>query len=541
MIPRHHSKNDCYYKRISRIGIDGVIVYDNLPPASIKPDSIKLLSMNSLFFPSLPLIVLLTSLLLKRGAIVSSVIGSLAVLSIIFYDDRYSLNLDSIISTDLPIVLILTFSVALVIIPGQIFNSLLQQSGTIKEIGARIEKIKLSRTKMASIIVLGLAPMLESMTGFGVSLFFTVPVLVQLFSLRKALLLALLGMNIMPWGTLALATLVGAQISGVSFQELSVMTSLTSFAVFPTIGFLIFIICRKHGSKLYSGLLYPLLSGVILSCSLVFYNTWATAELVGVYAGLTTTMVALLVELLRSGKNLLSGFIRAQPSLLNLFAPYLVLIFLIGLSRIPVVYETLQGFFSIESGKVKLFVFTSPGISLFLTVIFIYTFSKKHRGHSQIFYTGIKRSIYPVTGIMLFVVFAQIHRASGIFEQLISQIINLQLAEITFIAPLLGMISGYTTGSNVGGNALFMSLQSETGSYFGRELVFAALQNSSAGHAVFMSLPIILLALSIAAAANKRNNSGNVYSHQAWLIRRTLLCAPLIYAALVIPFYLLTN
>ena len=484
----------------------------------------------------------MAALLLKRGAILSSLIGSLAVLAVIFYDDRYTLNLASVLSRDLPIVLILTFSVALVIIPGQILNSLLQASGTIKEIGARIETVKLSPVKMASVIVLGIAPMLESMTGFGVSLFFTVPVLVQLFSFRRALLLSLLSMNIMPWGTLTLATLIGAQISEIPFGELAVMTSLTSFAVFPTVGFLIFIICRENESRTWAGLLCPLLSGIVLSCSLVFYNTFTTAELAGVYAGLTTALAILLFEVLRSGTSLLSGFIHARPSLLRLFAPYLLLIFLTGLSRITVVHETLQDFFSVENGSVKLFVFTSPGVFIFLTVLLICVFSEKYRRHPRVFYHGLQRSVYPVAGIMLFVVFAQLHRASGIFKDIAARIINLELSEIIFISPLLGMLSGYTTGSNVGGNALFMSLQSETGDYFSQKLIFAALQNSSAGHAVFMSLPIILLALSI-AGTNNSGDSGdsgdNVHSHQAWLVRRTLLYAPFIYAALVVPFYLL--
>ena len=495
--------------------------------------------MDGIFFPSLPLIALMAALLLKRGAILSSLIGSLAVLAVIFYDDRYALNLASVLSRDLPIVLILTFSVALVIIPGQILNSLLQASGTIKEIGARIETVKLSPVKMASVIVLGIAPMLESMTGFGVSLFFTVPVLVQLFSFRRALLLSLLSMNIMPWGTLALATLIGAQISEIPFGELAVMTSLTSFAVFPTVGFLIFIICRESGSRTWASLLCPLLSGIVLSCGLVFYNTFTTAELAGVYAGLTTALVILLFETLRGGTGLLSGFIHARPPLLRLFAPYLLLIFLTGLSRVTVVHKTLQDFFSVENGSVKLFVFTSPGVFIFLTVLLICVFSEKYRRHPRVFYHGLQRSVYPVAGIMLFVVFAQLHRASGIFKDIAARIINLELSEIIFISPLLGMLSGYTTGSNVGGNALFMSLQSETGDYFSQKLVFAALQNSSAGHAVFMSLPIILLALSIAGTNNSGNNGDNVHSHQAWLVRRTLLYAPFIYAALVVPFYLL--
>lgn len=266
-----------------------------------------------------------------------------------------------------------------------------------------------------------------------------------------------------------------------------------------------------------------------------FYNTHTTAELPGVYAGLTTALAVLRVELLRGGKGLLSRLMHARPSLLHLFAPYLLLIFLTGLSRITVVYEALQDSFSLENGSVKLFVFTSPGVFIFLTVIFIYVFSEKYRRHPRIFYHGIQRSVYPVAGIMMFVVFAQLHRASGIFKDIAFRIINLELSEIAFISPRLGMLSGYTTGSNVGGNALFMSLQSETGGYFSPKLVFAALQNSSAGHAVFMSLPIILLALSIA----KTDNGDNVHAHQAWLVRRTLLYARFIYAALVVPFYLL--
>ena len=498
--------------------------------------------LDNLFFPSLPVLALMTALVLKRGAILSSLIGSAAVLVVIFYDARYALDLDTLLFTDLPVVLILTLSVALVIIPGQILNALLQASGTIKAIGVRVETLKLPPVKMASVMVFGIAPALESMTGFGVSLFFTVPILVQLFSLRKALLLSLLSMNIMPWGTLGLATLIGAQLSHTPFRELAVMTSLTSFAVFPTIGFLVFIICREKGAR-PSGLGYPLLSGVVLSSCLVFYNACTTPELAGVYAGLTTTGALLLVERMRGGKGLLSGFISARPSLLRLFAPFLLLIALTGLSRITVIYQPLQDFLSLQSGSLRVYVFTSPGVLLFLSVVLMCAFSEKYRNHPEVFYHGLQRAVYPVVGIMLFVVFAQLHRASGIFTDIAARIIDLEGSEIIFISPLLGMFSGYTTGSNVGGNALFMTLQSETGGYFGRELAFAALQNSSAGHAVFMSLPIILLTLSIAktGARGTPDARGNLQSQQAWLVRRTLLYAPFIYAALVVPFYVLVN
>ena len=79
-----------------------------------------------------------------------------------------------------------------------------------------------------------------------------------------------------------------------------------------------------------------------------------------------------------------------------------------------------------------------------------------------------KRSVYPVAGISLFVAFAQIQQSSGILKALASGVSGLSLTENILISPLVGMI-GYTAkglSSNVGGNVLFMSLQSEIGSYF---------------------------------------------------------------------------
>jgi len=484
------------------------------------------------FLPAIPLLVLIAALLLKTGAVVSAVAGSAAVLAVIAMDRRYALDAGALLSADLPVVLVLTLSVALVIVPGQILNALLQSSGTIAAIGARIQSLPLARVKMASMIVLGIAPALESLTGFGVSLFFTVPVLAQLFSLNNALLLSLLSMNIMPWGTLALATSVGSQLAGASFAQLAFTTSLSSFAVFPVIGLLIFAVCREPGASgaQWRALLWPLLTGLLLSCCLVFYSALA-AELAGVYAGLTTAALLLLAEWLRRGPGLLAAFRSARPAALRLFAPYLILIALIGLSRIAPLDGALQNLPSLRGGDVQLRVFTSPGVFIFLTIALMGACCKTWRDPGAL-RIGLKRAVYPVAGIALFLVFAQLHRASGIFQHLAAPMAALSVAEITFIAPLLGMVSGYATGSNVGGNALLMALQSGAGGHFERALEFAAMQNSSAGHAVFMSLPVILLALSIAAPGR-----ADAAARQTWLIRRALLCAPPIYAALLIAFH----
>ena len=491
--------------------------------------------MDNLFIASLPLIIFMAFLVFKAGAIISSIVGILSVLLITyFYNADYQIDLEILISSDLPMVLILTLSVALVIFPGQIMNSLLKQTGIIDQIGKFITSIEISRLKLATIIILGIAPALESLTGFGVSLFFTVPVLLHLFSLRKALILSLLSMNIMPWGTLALSTLIGAQITDLPFTQLSYHTSLTSFFVFPMIGCLIYLICKKDGIWQFYQLLYPLAAGFLLSFLLVFYNIYATAELSGVYAGISLVIVGLMIELVIFNKQVFSNLAYSKKAILLLFSPYIILIILIAFSRIEIINHYLRNIFIIKNGAISFSSFTSPGIFIFITIICLYIFSKKFRINNDFLLDGIKRAVYPVFGIFMFISFAQIQRASGILKSLADNMSDLSLSQNIFTAPLIGMISGYTTGSNLGGNVLFIQLQSEIGGYFDKSLLFAAIQNSSAGHAIFMSVPIILLAFSIAQI-----DDGNQSSHQNWLIRQALLYAPFIYLALVVAFYLM--
>ncbi|MDA7967919.1 MAG: L-lactate permease [Gammaproteobacteria bacterium] len=472
----------------------------------------------------LPLAALLAALVCKRGAFASSLIGIAAALAVMHFDRRYALAFSA---EDLRAVLILTLSAALVIVPGQIFNALLQSARVISAIGAKVRAASGSRVKTASLIVFGAAPALESLTGFGVSLFFTVPLLLQLFPAGRALLLSLLGMNIMPWGTLGLSTLIGAQIAGLDFKQLSMMTAATSFAVFPVIGALVALVCRADCRERFD-FLYPPLAGLILACALLVSARYAAPELAGVFAGAATALLLSAARLRAVAKFRLPQL--AQWA--QLLAPYLTLVALVGASRIPPLHDALQRALRWEGGGIALPVLASPGVTLLISAFLFCAFSTQLRARRemfQLFQLGITRSLRPVGGIFLFVLFAQLHRAGGLFAGIAERAADLQRAEIALAAPLLGMFGGFATGSNVGGNALFMPLQAEIGARFAQEPVFAALQNSASGHAVFLSLPIILLALSIAG--------DDARARQTWLARRALLCAPPVYAALAAPFY----
>src|SRR6218665_91729 len=65
---------------------------------------------------------------------------------------------------------------------GLAFVMLVERGGAPQAIGAWVKELGWTPAAQIIFIVLGLAPLLESMTGFGVSLIATVPLLIGLFT-----------------------------------------------------------------------------------------------------------------------------------------------------------------------------------------------------------------------------------------------------------------------------------------------------------------------------------------------------------------------
>lgn len=127
---------------------------------------------------------------------------------------------------------VLFASTAFVIVPGLAFVIFIERLGVNLALSQWVRSLGLRRGDQVAFIVLGLAPLLEAMTGFGVSLIATVPLLLSLFERRVALRIALAGMAIMPWGTLGLATVIGASLAHLDAAALASTSALTSAPVF---------------------------------------------------------------------------------------------------------------------------------------------------------------------------------------------------------------------------------------------------------------------------------------------------------------------
>src|SRR5699024_7587945 len=82
------------------------------------------------------------------------------------------------------------------------------------------------------LIAFGVTPFMESVTGFGLGVVITAPLLIHLgLSPARAVTTGLLGLVLVPWGSLAPGTLVAADLGDVGFRQLGVWSALLSLPV----------------------------------------------------------------------------------------------------------------------------------------------------------------------------------------------------------------------------------------------------------------------------------------------------------------------
>lgn len=466
----------------------------------------------------LPLLICaLVILVARRSAIVGASAGIVVALAMIGLMSPFSLSAAGGVSALLE-ALILTLSASVVILPGLYFNALLRGHGAISAIQHWVERLPYADEHKVLLLLFGLLPAVESLTGFGVSLFLSVPILFHLFRAPVAYRLVMLGMNIMPWGTLALATVVGAALSGVSVNTLGWYTSFTSALVFPTLS-LIALYVIGGMSMLRQRLFSALSLSFSLSLALILLSHMHMVEVAAVLAGMAVCLIGAMALPTVSEATRLPDHREA----LRAFLPYGLVLLIILLERfVPGAYVFLCKAVVLREGDVSFKVLTSPGVVLLLVAVLIYLFHPIALPHR----TVLTRAWTASLSLFAFIVLAQIMRHSGMIAVLAKAMSAWDGDALLMISPLVGVVSGFITGSNTSGNALMMAVQSDIGAHFGLTAIFASAQNSGAGHATFTSIPIIVLILTLASDVTA-HASGNDQTREHHLLRfglQVLLC-----------------
>ncbi|QSB06079.1 L-lactate permease [Natronoglycomyces albus] len=461
-----------------------------------------------------PLVIaLLATAVFRRPAHLAALFGIAVTIAVVVFVPNFTTSATEL-TRALAAAGLISLSAAAVIVPGLYLNQQLTERHIHTRLVEWTDALPLRAPQKSALIVVGVAPALESMTGFGMSLLVTVPLLMAVTRRETALRQSLLSMNIMPWGTLGLATLVGSTLSGQELGALALSTAVVSMLVFPLFGALSSAMAVvNNSSERRRAIVSGSMLGSVFSLALLGMNWLGFVELAGVCAGIATVLVGL--WLFAPSKALILPPREAMR-------PYALIFSLVVLLRVAPLVGIPVDAAALNAGNVAFNPLTSPGIALVATVLIL----GRGRLRTDHVHATALRAWKPILTLTTFTVMAQVMVASSMVTSISESLPVDNPLLYLFVAVLIGMASGYLTGSGVGGNALMLPMQSGIGAQMGHPLLFSAVQNSAAGHTVFASMPIVLLTLAIAGEGKKGEDTQ--------LVRFSLMTSVGVYAALLL-------
>ncbi len=371
-----------------------------------------------------------------------------------------------------------SWQVLYVLFGGLLLYNLLSAGGAIEKVSRFLGRLEPEKEALALIVVIGAAPFFESITGFGVAVVISAPILLAAgFSPLRSAVLASWGQCAVPWGALGVGTLIGADLAGMSFGELSNASALLNLPLFPVYGLAAVALAGGREGLRRRGV-EAILLGIVAGLGTLMTSVYLIPELSSAIGGLAAT-VAFLVP--RRGKWADSRI----P--LRALAPYGFLLALLATTNGPeAVQSALEGLGPL---------FTGPGLPLLLSGALTIWLLGLHIHSGQAAFKKTLAQWLPTAGAVLtFVLAGQVVSSSGAAALLASAAVGFGKL-YPLAAPVIGSLGGALAGSNAASNALFMPLQVEAANTVNvsKELV-AAIQNVAGSHASLLAPQRVVLA-----------------------------------------------
>ncbi|MDF2701738.1 MAG: L-lactate permease [Rubrobacteraceae bacterium] len=369
-------------------------------------------------------------------------------------------------------------TVLYVLFGGLLLYNVLSAGRAIDAVSRFLGRLEPQKEALAVGVVIGAAPFFESVTGFGVAVVISAPILLAAgFSPLRAAVLSSWGQCAVPWGALGVGTVIGADLSGMSFAALSDWSALLSLPLFPVYAVSAAALAggwvgvRRHGVEAFS-------LGLLAGVGTLLASAYMVPELSGAVGGLAATAGFLGLRWRR---------LRGPGVPVRALLPYAFLLALLLLAN---------GSASLRQLAQSLGpVFVGPGLPLLLSCAFAAALLGLRGQEVNTSLLATFRQWLPTAGAVLtFVLAGQVVASSGAAALLASAATafgGLYLA----VAPVVGALGGALTGSNAASNALFMPLQIEAARDLGvSQPLTAATQNVSGSHASLLAPQRVILA-----------------------------------------------
>ena len=383
---------------------------------------------------------------------------------------------------------VLEILVGIIIVMGLLFVEVSRRGGGLAALNSAVDILKLSKSRTIILITLGIGVTLVSLTGYGVSLLVTIPLLMTIVTRNQAIFIGLIGMSLMTWGALSVAALLGAELAGMSVDGFARAILYTSGPVAALLPLFCLSWTQSVGTK---DVLYALGAGLALLTGIVLTSGAVGVEVAGVGGGVAVILFSMLFASSRRG---LGGALATSAIL-----PFgLLIAAIVAQKLISPLFAGTSANLMIDTGHVSFRILESPAIALFAVSLIaivlrpaMMTVDEEPPLLRQVF----NRSWRALVSIFLFLVTARLLAEAGGIAALAGTLSQLGPYPAAAVVTVLAGIGAYITGSGITSNALFMPSAVATGDAFGAGSLFAALQHSGAAHFAIASLPVIAILL----------------------------------------------
>ncbi|EDZ67603.1 hypothetical protein NOC27_930 [Nitrosococcus oceani AFC27] len=380
--------------------------------------------------------------------------------------------------------------VAAILFGGLWLSRILTATGAQQRLAGWLTGMCRDPARAVLLVVLGVVPFAESMTGFGIGVVVGIPLLIQFgFPRVHAAILGLLGLIIVPWGSLGPGTLVAARLTGIDFQALGIASALLSGPVFILMGAgaLTLGVGGRRAAAAWPDLV---LTAGVLWVAVWGVNVVLGTPLAGVLGSLASISALLIRVRLYERQSLVIPLLVRRD-----LAPYAMLI--AGLL-------VTSAWMALWPGKAPawLRVLHSPATWLLVTA----ALTPVLLGQSmQAQPRALRQTLsgwWPIAlATVLFLALGTLLSSTGMSTVLAQAGAQLGPA-YPALAPWIGALGGFLTGSNTGASAMFAASQAQAAQAIGYPvLTLVAFQNVAASLATMAAVPRVMMACRIAQDA----------------------------------------
>lgn len=447
----------------------------------------------AVFFALSPLVLILALLLVfRRGAVETSAAGVGAAILVGVWVFGFPwpevvLSIKNGLDPALRVVYVLA--------AGLWLYQLLRRTGVLQRISESVDRLSENPLRRALFVVVVAAPFLEAVSGFGAGIVLAGPLILGLgYNGMQAAVLALLTQSAVPWGAMAVGTTLGAEIAGVDVVRLGVLSAL--FAIPILLYWSLAVAVVSGGWRRAARQVGDVLSAAgLMSGGLYLSNRFVSVEAACVFAGLVAGTVLSFAWKNRQARLRTP---ESEVSLKKAVFPYAVFLALVAATRLLGEIPQVGAWF-----KSHPYIY-SPGTAMLLTCGAVVRMFRMTLPEVLQSIVDTWQQVRPAALSTLGFVLTGTVMKDAQMIAIVTESLGDAGAIFPVLAPLVGGLGGWITGSNAAANAMWMHFQAGMAMTVGLPAdLAAAVQNTSAANLTMASPSRVALGAAVAGVSGR--------------------------------------